>query len=184
MESRVGQRISVVGTTGSGKTTTAQEISKRLQLPHIELDALSWAENWTEVPLEEFQARVRAAVAGERWVIDGNYSRIRPFVWERAQTVVYLDFSFGRVFWQLLTRTLRRSIRKEVLWSGNREELGRAFFRRDSILLWMLQTYHRRRRQYPVLFQQPEYSHLQVVHLKTPRMRDEWLANLLLPASG
>jgi adenylate kinase family enzyme len=89
---QVGQRISVVGTSGSGKTTTAQEISKRLRIPHIELDALSWAENWTATPEEEFQAGVRDAVAGERWVIDGNYSRIRSIVWVRAETVVYLKY--------------------------------------------------------------------------------------------
>jgi len=173
-----GQRISVVGTTGSGKTTTAREISKRLQLPHVELDALYWAENWTGVPEEEFQARVRAAAAGERWVIDGNYSRIRHLVWGRAETVVFLDYGFLRVFWQLFQRTIHRSIRREELWSGNREEFRKSFFSRESILLWMLQSYHRRRRQYPGLFQKPEYAHLHVVHLKTPKMRDEWLASL------
>ena len=179
---KCGQRISVVGTTGSGKTTTAREISKRLQLPHIELDALYWAENWTGVPEDEFQARVRAAVEGERWVIDGNYSRIRNLVWGRAETVVFLDYTFWRVFWQLLRRTMRRSIRREALWSGNREEMRKSFFSRDSILLWMLQTYHRRRKQYYGLFQQPEYGHLHVVHLKTPRMTNEWLSNMSLTA--
>ncbi len=172
------QRISVVGTTGSGKTTTAQEISKRLNIPHIELDSLYWGENWEGVPEDVFHSRVRKAVSGEEWVIDGNYSRIRPLIWERAEMVVYLDFSFWRVFWQLLTRTFQRSIQKEELWSGNREDLGKSFFSRDSILFWMLTTYHRRRRQYPALFQKPEFSHLQIVHLKTPRMRDEWLASL------
>ena len=174
----VGQRISVVGTTGSGKTTLACEISRGLGLPHIELDTLFWGQDWTQTPDDVFVERVSAAVAGERWVIDGNYSRVRDLVWKRAETVVYLDYSFGRTFWQLLWRTVQRSIRKEELWHGNREDLGKSFFTRDSILWWMLTTYHRRRRQYTEIFASPAYAHLEVVHLKTPRMKAGWLAGL------
>ncbi|MEJ2750508.1 MAG: hypothetical protein P8183_21760 [Anaerolineae bacterium] len=69
-----GQKISVVSTTGAGKTTVAAEISKRLHLPHIELDAFYWAENWTGVPEPVFRERVETAINGEQWVADGNYS--------------------------------------------------------------------------------------------------------------
>lgn len=173
-----GQRISVVGTTGSGKTTVAREISQRLQLPHIELDALFWDENWTGAPDDVFRERVTGAIMTERWVVDGNYSRIRMLIWERADTVVYLDYTFWRVLWQLIIRTVSRSLGKEELWSGNREDLRKSFFSRDSILLWMIKTYHHRRKQYAELFQQPEYAHLCVVHLKTPQMTDEWLSRI------
>jgi adenylate kinase family enzyme len=174
----IGKRVSVVGTTGSGKTTIARLMSQRLHLPHVELDALYWAENWTPIPEEEFQARVRAAIAEECWVMDGNYSRIRNLVWARAETVVYLDYSFGRVFWQLLWRTLRRSTTKEELWHGNRESIQNSIFSRDSIMYWMLSTYHRRRRQYAARFQQPEFAHLRVVHLRSPKETKAWLNNL------
>lgn len=131
-------------------------------------------------PEEEFQARVRAAIAEEAWVMDGNYSRIRNLVWARAETVVYLNYSFGRVFWQLLNRTLCRSISKEELWHGNRETLQNSLFSRDSIMYWMLSTYHRRRRQYAARFQQPEFAHLRVVHLRSPKETKVWL-NALTP---
>ena len=173
-----GQRISVVGSTGTGKTTVAREISIRLNLPHIELDALYWGKNWTGVPDDVFRARVTDAIRAERWVVDGNYSRIRALVWDRADTVVYLDYAFGRVLWQLITRTIRRSVRKEALWSGNQETLRKSFFSKDSILLWMLKSYHRRRNQYAKLFQQPENSHLWTMHLKTPQMTETWLSKL------
>ena len=114
----------------------------------------------------------------ERWVIDGNYSRVRNLVWERADTIVYLNYSFWRTFWQLFTRTIYRLIKQEELWHGNRENLRKSFFSKDLILLWMIQTYKRRRRQYAKLIQQSENDHLDIVQLKTPSMTDEWLSNI------
>ncbi len=73
-------RISVVGNTGSGKTTLAAELADMLGCPHIELDALHWGPDWTPQPVDIFRDRVRQATAGERWVVDGNYSRVRDII--------------------------------------------------------------------------------------------------------
>ncbi len=174
----VGTRISVVGTCGSGKTTTASALAQRLGLAHIELDALSWGPNWTSVPDEEFCVAVADAAAGDRWVIDGNYSKVRDLVWARADTVVWLDYSFPRVFSQLLRRTFRRAIHREILWHDNRERLGNAFFSRESILLWAIKTHWRRQREYPTLLARPEYARLRVIRLQTPRETTAWLARV------
>ncbi len=171
------QRIVVVGTTGSGKTTVAAGLANRLGCPHIELDALHWAPGWQEVPMETFRARLAEAIAADRWVVDGNYSKVADLTWQRADTIVWLDYPFLTIFRQLLERTLRRIVTREVLWGTNRESL-RTLFSRDSIILWMLKTYHRRRRQYPILFEQPEHAHLRVVRLRSPAQTRAWLAQL------
>src|SRR5438067_1696786 len=64
------RRIVVVGTTGSGKTTTARRIAQIIGAPHVELDALHWESNWTEADTETFRRRIVDATAGERWVVD------------------------------------------------------------------------------------------------------------------
>jgi hypothetical protein len=64
---------------------------------------------------------------------------------------------------------------REELWNGNRETWREAFFSRDSIILWALRTYHRRRKEYPVLFSQPQYAHLSVEHLRAPHAARDWL---------
>jgi adenylate kinase family enzyme len=177
-EDRPGRRINVVGTTGSGKTTVAKAIAERLGFEHIELDGLFWKPDWGETPDDEFLPRVDEATRGERWVLDGNYSRTRPIVWPRADTIVWLDYSFPRVFLQLLWRTIRRAIAREKLWSGCRERFRVSFFSRDSILLWCLKTYWRRRRNYPELFLRPEHKHLRLIRLRTPHEASAWLRRL------
>ncbi|MBE9229215.1 AAA family ATPase [Phormidium sp. LEGE 05292] len=172
------QRISVIGTSGTGKTTLAKKIAQRLAIPHIELDALHWEPNWVEAPDCIFQERVLKAISSDRWVVDGNYSQIRNIIWVKADTIVWLNYSLSVILTRLLWRTFERSLTQKELWSGNRETLQKAFLSRDSILLWALQTYSRRRKEYPILFAQPEYSHLEVVELRSPKAANDWLGNL------
>lgn len=79
-----------------------------------------------------------------------------------------------RTFWRLATRV--------ELWNGNRERLRATLLTRDSILVWALTTYRRRRRDYPRLLAQPDYAHLTVVHLCSPRATQKWLAEVCLPS--
>lgn len=173
-----GQRISVVGTSGSGKTTVGRGIADRMGIPFVELDALAWLPGWTNRPLVELRRLVDERTCGPKWVMDGNYSKVRDLVWSKADTVVWLDYPFWRVFAQLWRRTLRRSFRREELWNGNRESLRMSFFSRDSILLWAIRTYPRRRRQYPELLARPEHAHLTVIRLRSPAETRRWLDGL------
>jgi len=172
------QRISIIGTTGSGKTTLAKEIAVCLDIPHIELDAIHWRENWEPLSRDEFRNQVALCVASEAWVMDGNYSKVRDIIWGRADTVVWLDYNFPRVFYQLLQRTFRRVLTREELWNQNREYFRSQFLSRDSLFVWAIKTYPRRKKQYPTLFAQPEYNHLKVFRLQSPQEKQTWLQEL------
>ncbi len=173
---QLGRRIVIVGTTGSGKSTLARQLAGWMGCPHIELDALHWEPGWVPARVDVFRERVRQAIQGDRWVMDGNYSKVREIAWGAADTVIWLDYPLPVILWRLLRRTLRRGLSGEELWNGNRENLFHQFFTRDSILLWALQTYRRRRREYPELLQRPEFRHLTVIRLRSPRETARWLA--------
>ncbi len=168
----------MVGTSGSGKTTLAREIARHLGINHIELDELHFGPNWTEVPNEVMQQRLIGALTEDCWVVDGNYGFLRDYIWSRAETVVWLNFGLPVIMARLTRRTFKRIFRHEELWHGNRESLRMALMSRDSILLWALTTYRRRRKEYSYLSANPRYAHLNFVELHTPRQVREWLENL------
>lgn len=173
------RRIVVLGTTGSGKTTLARQLSEHLGLPHVELDALNWGPNWRQRPPEEFLALVAQATCGDGWVVCGNYSRTRSSLWPWADTAVWLDYPLPVIMWRLWWRTLKRFATREELWNGNKERLWEHFFTRRSLFLWALQSYGRRRREYPALFNGPQYAHMEVIHLRSPSQTEKWLGEVV-----
>jgi adenylate kinase family enzyme len=176
-----GRRIVVVGTSGSGKTTIARNIARKLGIKRIELDELHWGPNWTEEPDELFRQRVAKALQAEAWVVDGNYSVVRDIVWPRADTVVWLNYRLGVVMSRVVRRTFARILRREVLWHGNRESFRSAVMSRDSIILWALTTYGRNRHRYSQVPADPQYSHITFIELRSPREARRWLDSLHPP---
>ena len=168
----------VIGTSCSGKTTLAGHIAGILTVPHIELDAIHWLPEWRERPTEEFRELTASAVAGDRWVADGNYSIVRDIVWARATSIIWLNYSFPLVIWRALCRTITRSVNGQVLFSGNKESLKMAFLSRDSIIWWVITTYSRRLREYPVLFQDQDFRHLNIIEFRKQRGADAFLRSL------
>ncbi len=172
------KRIAVVGATGSGKTTLAGKIAQCLNVPHIETDSVYWGPKWQPIPLDEFRRRMDTATQDEKWVIDGNYSKVRDLVWGRADTLVWLDYPFLLVFWRLLRRSIPRIYTRVELWNGNRETVRDMFFSKDSLFVWLFQSYKRQKRAFPLLITEPKYSHLLFVRLKSPREAEQWLQTL------
>jgi adenylate kinase family enzyme len=177
-------RVCVIGSSCAGKTTFSRCLAQHLGIPHIELDALYWLPNWQLRPPQEFRTLVQQATAQERWVIDGNYSAVRTLIWSRATTVVWLNYAFPIVLWRALTRTMRRSLTQEELFTGNRESLHRAFLSRESILWWVITTFYQRRHQYQALFNDPAWKHLTRVELRSSAEAERFLGTLVPVGEG
>jgi adenylate kinase family enzyme len=175
------RKIVVIGTTGSGKSTTAAKLADILGLDFIDLDALHWEPNWVDAPVDVFRARVEAATRSPGWALAGNYSKTRDLVWSRSEAVVWLDYPFWTVFWQLTRRSFARWWNKELLWGTNYESLWTHFklWSEDSLWHWLVKTYWRRKREYPMLLARPENAHLHLIHMKTPQETRAWLDSLL-----
>ena len=164
------RRISVVGNSGAGKSTFARALATQLGVPHVELDAFFHQANWTPSPLDVFRDQVTAAIAENGWVVVGNYSVLRDLIWDRADTVVWLDLPRPVVMRQVVARTLRRMATRETLWNGNRER-WRNLVRLvpdKSIIMWAWNQHEKHRERYAAASVEPAYRHLTFVRL-TPR---------------
>ena len=163
------QRVSVVGASGAGKSTVGTALARGLGAPFLELDSLQHQAGWTPLPVAEFRDRVAAAVSGETWVIDGNYSRVQDLVWARADTVVWLDPPRWVVMRRVIWRSLVRAIRRTELWNGNRER-WRNLFSLDgeqSVIAWAWQTHASVRARYEAAMADPRNAHLRFIRLRS-----------------
>lgn len=145
------QRVVIVGTSGAGKTTLGKRLATALHAPFIELDAVHWQAGWTPNP--EFASDVLQKLDTPRWVVDGNYSsKGQSEILERADTIIWLDYSVGTKLWRLSSRSLRRIMTREVLWNGNTETLEGQFWGGDALFIWFFKTHWKQRRRYTALF--------------------------------
>jgi adenylate kinase family enzyme len=163
------KRICVIGTSGSGKTTLGKALAHRLHLPFIDSDSFYWQIGWQPTTQAVLQEKILTATSGQSWVFDGNYLPLRHFVWRRADTVIWLDFSLSVVLGRVCWRNTCRIIMREQLWNGNRENWRRAW----SGVRHSWSTHQDKRSNYPKFL--TEFPHLQIVRLRTSRQAKRWL---------
>jgi adenylate kinase family enzyme len=160
-------RVSVVGTSCSGKTTIARRIADHYQIPHIELDKVFWQPNWTPLPLDRYRLTVEALAAGDAWVIDGNYSKVRDIVWGRATDVVWMNLPLATILWRVIKRTVRRVVTREELFAGNRETFRNAVLSKESLIWWVIRTHRGRTRALREMLASEEYSRLELHEVRS-----------------
>jgi hypothetical protein len=122
--------------------------------------------------------RARAALDGapDGWVADGNYrSKLGSLVLERAETAVILEPPFAVTFWRSLRRTIGRTITREELWNGNREQI-RHLFTGNWIPWWVLRTHRHYAREVPSRV--ADHPHLDVVHLRSTTEIERFLQSI------
>ncbi|HEY0435315.1 MAG TPA: hypothetical protein VGC92_01660 [Phenylobacterium sp.] len=175
-------RVLVMGSTGSGKSTFARELARRIGAPYVEQDALNWEAGWTNLSQEDparLRAKITEACAGDRWTCDGNYSAVRDLVLARATHLVWLDYErpviMGRVIWRSFTRAL--SGRELWAGTGNREDFRR-WLDKEHPIRWAWDTFKHRRQTYERLLEAPETAHLQRHRLRHPREAASLMARL------
>jgi adenylate kinase family enzyme len=133
----LGRRIMINGPSNAGKSTLADAIARKLDIPAVHLDRFSHEEqgNWVPRSEEAFQALHDAAIADQSWAMDGNYSRLMPQRYARATGIIVIDDHLWRRYWRYFNRSLFQKERVGGLKSG-----------RDSVkwqmVHWIWKTRH------------------------------------------
>lgn len=124
------RRIAIVGNSGSGKSRLAAQIAEATNLPVHHLDQHFWLPGWVQRPPADFDARHAGLIAGDAWVIDGNFARTLPDRADRADLIVFLDLPRWRCLWGVVRRMLTSygQVRSDMA-SGCPERIGFEFLR-------------------------------------------------------
>ncbi|GAA4147159.1 hypothetical protein [Leifsonia shinshuensis] len=139
----LGERICVLGPSNSGKSTLAVAIGAATGLPVVHLDVLRHVpgSQWVERDPDDFGRLHDAAIDGERWVMEGNYSRWLPQRLARATGLIVLDVSTPVSLARYLRRTLVERERHGGL-EGVTDRLN------PEMIRWILGGGHRSRAGY------------------------------------
>jgi adenylate kinase family enzyme len=129
------RRVAVIGSGGAGKSMLARQIGATTGLPVIHLDHHYWSPGWVPMPDPEWFDHQRELLAGDAWVVDGNYGGTLELRAELADTIVFLDLP-RRI---CLARAVRR-FRSPILQApGCPQRVDAAFLR------WIWEFPHRTR---------------------------------------
>lgn len=132
-EIQLGHRICIYGR--GGKTSLSRALGEMIGLPVIELDAIFWLPNWvqrdTADMLEIVETRISDAKDG--WIMDGNYSKIRPHVLPLADAVIWLNLPRWLTTLRIAKRTLSNVVRRNRICGENYETLRTALSRNSII---------------------------------------------------
>lgn len=136
----VGDRIIVLGCSGSGKSTFSRKLRDLTGLPLYPLDQIWWNADRTHIARDEFDCRLRDVMRTERWILDGDYSRTYEMRFAACDTVIFLDYPTEVCMDGIVGRV--GTVREDIPWTENRL---------DPELVKLVQDYREQNR--PVVYE-------------------------------
>lgn len=181
----LGQRIHIIGSSCSGKSTLATNLAELLKLPMVELDALNWQPNWVglnAINPDLFQQKIQEATTGNAWILAGSYERfVRPLTWSRLDTIIWLDLRPPVLLKRLLKRSWKRWRTQELLWGTNQERFWpqlKVWSKEESLIWWIISQSQRKRYQILTHMLKPEFQHIRFIRLTSEQEVTEFKRQL------
>jgi adenylate kinase family enzyme len=169
------RRIVIVGNAGTGKSTFADHLGKKLNLHVIHLDALCWEPGWKRIPQGEFRARIGEAISGDSWITDGNFAELTfDLRLPRADALIWVEQPRFICFWRVIRRALRNHFRDdENLAPGCPERFNSRFLDR----LRFIANFNRVNRPKLEKLRQTHGPHVPLITLRGDREIARFLAS-------
>lgn len=168
-------RIAIIGCSGGGKSSLARKIATKLHLPVIHLDMIFWQPGWKESDELSFRGRLAVALAGGRWIADGNYARVGDLHLAGAQVIIWVDQTRLLCLRRAMARAIRERGRTRIdMADGCVERIDFEFLR----YIWRWHTDTRPKIEAAISRHSPRTP---VVRLRNDREIATWLHGLTPP---
>lgn len=163
----LGSRIIVVGVSAAGKSTCARRLSQKVDIPVVCMDAIMWTPGWVYVGDEETKKRLDEISSRGEWLIEGYITtQVRVFIFERADVIVYLDYSRTTVVWRYVKRWWMHRVRP-------RQELPGSPDMFSFKTLWMI--WRKKEAETLELLLAHVRERQKIVRLHSPEEAERWL---------
>lgn len=121
---KLGEKISIIGGTGTGKTTLSKNLSKILNIPAYHLDAVNYFEDWVPRNKQERDEMILKKIEEESWIIDGTYMNTLEKRISASDTIIFLDYSTFARLKGIFSRYLKnKNVEKEEI-PGCKEQMN------------------------------------------------------------
>ena len=121
-------RISIIGGSGTGKTTLANSLGKVLNMPVYHIDGINYSENWKERDKEERDKIILKKINEEKWIIDGTYRSTLKERFQISDLIIYLDYSTISQIKGVMKRYRKNHGKEKDEIPGCKEQMTLKFF--------------------------------------------------------
>lgn len=164
------KRIAIIGAPGTGKTTLANKLSEIFNIEVTHIDGLHHLENWQIRDKTERDKMILDVVAKDEWIIDGTYKSTLKQRLEKADLIIWLDFSTFNQLKGIITRYLKNKGVEKPEIPGCKEKLDKEFF-------FYVLKYNRNKRNI-IVENLKEIDETKVLIFKNRKSVNNWINNI------
>lgn len=162
-------KISIIGGSGTGKTTLAINLAKELNLPIYHIDGIHHLENWKIRNKDERDRMILEKISENKWIIDGTYTSTLKQRLDKADLIIYLDYSTISQLKGILGRYIKNYGREKKEIPGCKEKVSLNF------LVWVL--FWRKNKRSEIINNIDNIDKEKIIIFKNRRKLNKWYYN-------